>query len=104
MLLGHLSDNSVEFIVHDEYETGAYTSEDVSGGSLEEGGDTSFVFVDLGKAVHGAIVEDISTATLHHQSPPDGVEGVAHDTRGGSDYLCEHELQEQRGGLVVLEQ
>ena len=73
MLLGHFGNNNVKFIVHNQDETGSDTSEDVGGGSLEEWLVTTFILVDLGETVGGAIVKDISSTTLHHQPPSDGV-------------------------------
>lgn len=79
---------SLDLVVEDEDESATSSSDDVGEASLEEGLAT-LVLVDLLEAVHGASVEEISSAGLHHQSTSDGVEGVRSDTGGDSDALSE---------------
>lgn len=103
-LLGHLGDDGVEFIVHNKDEGGSNTSEDVSGGTLEEGSNSSFILVDLAEAISSTVVHKLSTAGLHHEPPPYGVKGVRHDSGGGSNYLGESELDQEGSLPLIFEQ
>ena len=83
-----LVEHGLELVVEDEDESATSSSDNVGEAALEEGLAT-LVLVDLPEAVHGARVEEISSARLHHKSTSNGVEGVGSNTGSDSDELSE---------------
>lgn len=76
-----LEEEGLDFIVEDEHQRAAGTSQHVGEGSLEEGAG-ALGLGDGGPAVHGAGVGALGrrSAGLHHHAPSHSVEGVRHDT------------------------
>jgi len=77
MMLRCLEEEALDFVVQDEYEGTAGTSEDVGERALEEGA-ASLSLEDGCPAVGGALVCHVGLGApgLHHHPPTDGVEGV----------------------------
>merc|ERR1711955_46898 len=65
------------------------SSQDVGSSSLHQGHE-SLVPENLREAVQGSLVLD-STSGGHHHAPPDGVDGVGHQTSGNCDSPTQEE-------------
>merc|ERR1719432_691718 len=66
------------------------TSQDVGTSSLHHGHE-AFVSQDLSAAVNGALVLDAGSTRGHHHAPPDGINGVGHETSSDSHSPAEEE-------------
>lgn len=88
-----LDDPLLDFVIHDEYDGTAGTTENVGERALEEGAGT-FGLGDRDPAVSGALVDDFSllASGLHHHTPTYGVEGIRDDTGDGGDGLQQKKL------------
>ena len=73
----------LELVESSQDTSASNTTEDVGSGSLHQRHE-ALVLQDLREAVDGALVLD-STPGGHHHPPPDGVDGVGHQTGGDGD-------------------
>lgn len=87
----------LQLVVEHQDDRRSDTSPEVGQIALEESSH-SFLRQDLGAAVDGALVCALvgCLAALHHQSPPDGVQGVGERLGRGGDGLREEEAMEHR--------
>ena len=69
----------LDLFVECENEGTSSTSDDVREATLEES-KTSFFLVDLGKAIHGTVVELLTLSRSHHKSSSHGIKWVGDDT------------------------
>lgn len=97
-----LAEQGLEFVVEDEHQGAAGTSDDVGEGALEEGR-AALRLGDLDPAVERVLVEDLAlgAARLHHHATTDSVERIRHDARDGGDALGDHPVDDQRRLLGV---
>ncbi|ETW05191.1 hypothetical protein H310_04184 [Aphanomyces invadans] len=90
----------LEFIVQDQDEGTASTTNHVGASTLEESLG-AFVSSDLGPAVEGRLVQDVLAASLHHHATTDRVERVRQDTGERGHDLGHDPLLPQRSVLGV---
>jgi len=83
----------LHFVIKDQDKRSTSTSEDVGKSTLEEG-ITTFLSVDLSKAVKSTVVQNFLFTRLHHQSSSDGIKRIRKKTRESSDDLGNEELEE----------
>merc|ERR1719508_704130 len=71
--------HGLELVKSSEHTSTGNTSKNVCTSTLHHGHET-FILHDLHSAIHGALVLDTTAAGGHHHAPPDGVNGVGHES------------------------
>ena len=97
------TENLLELIVQDEYQSTTGTTNGIREGALEEG-TWSFLGENLLPAVEGGSVQDFTTTSLHHHATTDRVEGIRNDTSRRGHSLSQHPGQDDGRVLGVFDE
>lgn len=87
-------DDSLDFVVHHEHKSATDTTKNVGECALEEGAAT-FLLVNFDEGIHGAVVQLLAGARVHHETTTDGIEGVGQDAGSVGGDLCDDELEDE---------
>merc|ERR1719508_180431 len=92
--------HGLELVKSSEHTSTGNTSKNVGTSTLHHGHET-FILHNLHSAIHGALVLDTTAAGGHHHAPPDGVNGVGHES--SSDCYSPSEEEGKANICVVSE-
>jgi len=102
--LSQFGNISMQFIIQDQYQTGSDSSKDIGRGSLKERLHSSFILINLSKAVKSTSIQNISSSTLHHHSPSDSIQRITHNSWQSSHKLSKNKFANQRCFSIIFPQ
>lgn len=103
-LIDNLYEEIPNFVVEDQNEGSACTTDDIGERPLEESA-RPFKLADLHPAIQGVLVQHVGlcATALHHHTPAHGVEGVRDDPGHHGDALGDHPRHDEGRVLRVFQ-